>query len=183
MTTDKNHPVELAWTLAQVQGAVQNAITLALRRYGLSHAMLQAMMRLRQAPTRRMRMTQLADTMAYSRSGITRLIDRLVEFGFVVREHCTDDRRSLEAALTPEGERTLALALPNYLEALDALLTSRLTTEQLEIAMNSLTALHDAVADRATSPSRVLPPVNLGQAPLHPGPGFVRGEGGQIKAA
>jgi MarR family 2-MHQ and catechol resistance regulon transcriptional repressor len=157
--TTAHQPAELAWTLAQVQGAVQTGITHALRRYGLSHAMLQAMIRLRQAPKRRLRMTDLADNMAYSRSGITRLIDRLVDFGLVVREHCTDDRRSLEAALTPEGERTLALALPNYLAALDSLLTSRLSPEQLDIAMGSLTALHDAVA------------------------GFAPAEGGQIKAA
>src|SRR3954452_20600572 len=100
MTTDTNHSVELAWTLAQLQGALQNGITHALRRHGLSHAMLQAMIQLRQAPKRRMRMTELADSLAYSRSGITRLIDRLVESLFVVREHCIDDRRSLEAALT-----------------------------------------------------------------------------------
>nr|WP_296064695.1 MarR family transcriptional regulator [uncultured Actinoplanes sp.] len=170
MTIEKNHTVELAWTLAQVQGAVQNGITHALRRYGLSHAMLQAMVRLREAPNRRLRMTELSDIMAYSRSGITRLVDRLVEFGFVVRVHCTDDRRSLEAALTPEGEHTLTLALPDYLEALDSLLTHRVTAEQLEIAMTGLSALQEALTGCVSSP-------------VLAGPGFVDSQGGQIKAA
>jgi len=147
MTTQMNsRQVELAWTLAQVHGSVHAGISLALKRHGLTHSMLQAMIQLRQSPGRRLRMADLADDLAFTRSGITRLVDRLVAFGLVIRTACVDDRRALWAELTEEGERALALALPGYLAALDTLVIDRLSPEQLDRVMSSLAVLHEALA-------------------------------------
>jgi DNA-binding MarR family transcriptional regulator len=60
----------------------------------------------------RLRMSELADAVLLSRSGVTRLVDRMVRAGLVRREQCPEDRRALYATLTPEGERALAEALP-----------------------------------------------------------------------
>jgi DNA-binding MarR family transcriptional regulator len=60
----------------------------------------------------RLRMSELADAVLLSRSGVTRLVDRMVRAGLVRREQCPEDRRSLYATLTPEGEQALAEALP-----------------------------------------------------------------------
>jgi DNA-binding MarR family transcriptional regulator len=60
----------------------------------------------------RLRMSKLADAVLLSRSGVTRLVDRMVRAGLVRREQCPEDRRSLYATLTPKGERALAEALP-----------------------------------------------------------------------
>jgi DNA-binding MarR family transcriptional regulator len=57
-------------------------------------------------------MSELADAVLLSRSGVTRLVDRMVRAGLVRREQCPEDRRSLYATLTPEGEWALAEALP-----------------------------------------------------------------------
>lgn len=60
----------------------------------------------------RLRMSELADAVLLSRSGVTRLVDRMVRAGLVRREQCPEDRRALYATLTPEGEEALAQALP-----------------------------------------------------------------------
>src|SRR5918996_2976311 len=49
----------------------------------------------------RLRMSELADAVVLSRSGVTRLVDRMVRAGLVAREACPHDRRSLDAGATP----------------------------------------------------------------------------------
>src|SRR6266545_4811090 len=53
----------------------------------------------------RLRMSELADAVLLSRSGVTRLVDRMVRAGLVRREACPTDRRSMYATLTTEGKR------------------------------------------------------------------------------
>ena len=53
------------------------------------------------------RMSDLAEYLTLSRGGITKLVDRLSDAGYLERVSCSDDRRSLHAELTPAGERML----------------------------------------------------------------------------
>lgn len=52
-------------------------------------------------------MSELAEWLTLSRGGITKLVDRLEEAGYLDRVTCADDRRSLQAELTPAGEKIL----------------------------------------------------------------------------
>jgi DNA-binding MarR family transcriptional regulator len=63
----------------------------------------------------RLRMSELADAVLLSRSGMTRLVDRMVRDDLVRREACPTDRRSMYATLTPKGKRALAQARPVHL--------------------------------------------------------------------
>ena len=60
------------------------------------------------SPTGRPRMSDLAEYLTLSRGGITKLVDRLNDAGYIERVSCAEDRRSLQAELTPAGERMLA---------------------------------------------------------------------------
>jgi DNA-binding MarR family transcriptional regulator len=71
---------------------------------------------LRDAPGKRLRMAELADSVLLSRSGVTRLVDRLEREGLLVRDTCTSDGRGCFAVLTPRGEALLARARPTHLE-------------------------------------------------------------------
>ncbi len=55
--------------------------------------------------TGKLRMSELADKIVFSRSGLTRFIDRLVTSGYVKREPCLDDRRGAYAVLTEKGRQ------------------------------------------------------------------------------
>jgi DNA-binding MarR family transcriptional regulator len=61
----------------------------------------------RRSPTGRPRMSELAEWLTLSRGGITKLVDRLVDAGYMRRVSCSEDRRSLQAELTAAGERML----------------------------------------------------------------------------
>jgi DNA-binding MarR family transcriptional regulator len=70
---------------------------------------------LQSAPDKRLRMAELADSVLLSRSGVTRLVDRLVREGLIVRDTCESDGRGSFAVLTEEGEELLARARPTHL--------------------------------------------------------------------
>ena len=61
----------------------------------------------KRSPTGRPRMSELAEWLTLSRGGITKLVDRLQQAGYLERVSCSEDRRSLQAELTPAGESML----------------------------------------------------------------------------
>lgn len=61
----------------------------------------------KRSPTGRPRMSELAEWLTLSRGGITKLVDRLEAAGCLERVSCSEDRRSLQAELTPVGEKML----------------------------------------------------------------------------
>lgn len=69
---------------------------------------------LSETPERRLRLHELADRVVLSRSGLTRMVDRLERAGLLRREPCPDDRRGAFAVLTPEGEATVERTWPVY---------------------------------------------------------------------
>lgn len=71
---------------------------------------------LESAPGRKRRMAELADSVLLSRSGMTRLVDRLVKCGLIERDTCTDDGRGCYAVLTEKGADVLATARPTHLD-------------------------------------------------------------------
>ena len=71
---------------------------------------------LESAPGRKRRMAELADSVLLSRSGMTRLVDRLEKDQLLVRDTCTDDGRGCYAVLTEKGAELLATARPTHLD-------------------------------------------------------------------
>ncbi|MDQ3691214.1 MAG: MarR family transcriptional regulator [Chloroflexota bacterium] len=83
------------------------------------------------AGERRLRMSDLADALLLSRSGATRLIDRLVVDGLVERVSCESDRRGQWAALTPAGQERLRRASPTHLRGVARHFLDRLSSDDL----------------------------------------------------
>jgi DNA-binding MarR family transcriptional regulator len=87
--------------------------------HGISFAEYDALLQLANAPGRRLRMSVLADRVLLSRSGITRLVDRLVAAGMVERSACVTDARGAEATLTPHGLERLRAASRTHLDGVE----------------------------------------------------------------
>jgi DNA-binding MarR family transcriptional regulator len=102
-----------------------------------------------EASGRRLRMTELADRVLLSRSGVTRLVDRMVKAGLVRRTPCEDDLRGTYAEITPEGVDALRSAAPVHLRGIATHMTNLL--EPAELA--ALGAAMEKVA--AGAPERV----------------------------
>src|SRR6266536_4710860 len=86
----------------------------------------------------RLRMSELADAVLLSRSGVTRLVDRMVRAGLVRREACPTDRRSMYAALTTKGKRTLAKARPVHLRGVAEHFGRHLSDEEAKTLATAL---------------------------------------------
>jgi DNA-binding MarR family transcriptional regulator len=71
---------------------------------------------LQAAPGRRLRMAELAERTLLSRSGMTRLVDRLEREGLLKRDTCASDARGCFAVLTDAGDEVLATARPTHLD-------------------------------------------------------------------
>jgi DNA-binding MarR family transcriptional regulator len=78
--------------------------------HGLALTSYDVLIQLDMAPEHRLRMSELADAVLLSRSGLTRLVSRLVNAGMVDRVVCKADQRGAWAVLTDEGARRLAEA-------------------------------------------------------------------------
>jgi DNA-binding MarR family transcriptional regulator len=90
------------------------------------------LVQLAEAPERRLRMTELANRVLLSRSGLTRLVDRLEQEGLVARAACPGDARAIHAVLTEAGLDRLRQASPTHLRNVDEHFTSRLTPDELD---------------------------------------------------
>lgn len=86
----------------------------------LSLAAYDVLVQLSEAPGRRLRMTELADAVLLSRSGVTRLVDRLERSGLVTRSRVADDGRGIAAELTRDGLARLRGASGTHLRGVRA---------------------------------------------------------------
>src|ERR1700686_2050213 len=93
------------------------------------------------APDRRLRMTELSERVRLSRSGLTRLVDRLVQAGLVKRGKCADDRRGTFAILTVTGGARLRHARPVHPRGLREHFGKRLSAAQLSALAEALEPL------------------------------------------
>jgi DNA-binding MarR family transcriptional regulator len=102
------------------------------RDHGLGLTAYEVLMNLSDAPDGRMRMSELADRLLVSRSGITRLADRLVTRGLIERERCSDDGRGFNAQLTTKGRAAVNAARPDHLAAVRRIFLSQLNRGEIE---------------------------------------------------
>ena len=101
------------------------------------------LVQLANAGDRRLRMSELADRLLLSRSGATRLVDRLVAQGMVERVMCDVDRRGQWASLTDAGYERLRQASPTHLRGVAEHFLDRLSADELAAIERALVRLED----------------------------------------
>jgi DNA-binding MarR family transcriptional regulator len=100
------------------------------REHGLPLTSYDVLIQLSLAPDRRLRMFELADAIVLSRSGLTRLVERLEKGGLVERERGEADLRQMYARLTDRGFDVLAEATPTHVAGIKERFLDRLSDEQ-----------------------------------------------------
>ncbi|WP_369804953.1 MarR family winged helix-turn-helix transcriptional regulator [Pseudonocardia sp. MH-G8] len=99
----------------------------------LSLASYDVLVQLAEAPGRRLRMTELADAVLLSRSGVTRLVDRLEKAGLVSRCRVEGDGRGVAARLTESGVNRLRIASRTHLRGVTQHFVTRLEEADLHV--------------------------------------------------
>ena len=100
------------------------------REHGLPLSSYDVLIQLSLVPDRRLRMFELADAIVLSRSGLTRLVDRLERAGLVERERGEADPRQMYARLTDRGLEVLVEATPTHIAGIKERFLERLSDEQ-----------------------------------------------------
>ena len=119
---------------------------------GLPLAQYDVLVQLAEAQDGRLRMQQLAARVLFSRSGLTRLVDRMVDAGLVGRERCADDRRGTFAVLAPAGRRRLRDAAGVHLRGIHEHFARHLSdadVHALEKALSAVLAVEDSSTPEA----------------------------------
>ncbi len=98
----------------------------------LSLAAYDVLVQLAEAPNRLLRMTELADAVLLSRSGVTRLVDRLERAGLVSRSRVESDGRGVAAQLTDAGLSRLRVAARTHLTGVVRHFAARLADDDLD---------------------------------------------------
>src|SRR5699024_6323803 len=100
-------------------------------------------------------MSVLARTLRFSGGGLTRLVDRLEQAGFVARERCEEDGRGFEVSLTAEGKGRLRRVHARHIRAVRELFLSRVTPEEQRVLADVWGRLKQPQQpNRSTQPSR-----------------------------
>ena len=89
------------------------------------------LVQLAEAPDNRLRMSELAEAVLLSRSGLTRLVDRLQKDGLVQRQPDAEDARGMYTVLTAKGRDTLRDASRVHLAGVSELVLTRLSDLEL----------------------------------------------------
>ena len=132
---------------AAVTDRIQRALTAAdlppLSWFDLLHAV-------KTSPTGRPRMGELAEWLTVSRGGITKLVDRLQQAGYLERVNCTEDRRALQAELTPAGKSMLEEMRAVYAAELERHLRI-LSAEEAELITAALGKVTESTCESANA--------------------------------
>jgi DNA-binding MarR family transcriptional regulator len=101
------------------------------REHNLPLSSYEVLLFLNDSPNGRMRMSELADSVLLSRSGLTRLVDRLERDGLLRRERCESDARGLFAEITDEGRKLFRAARQTHLDGVRRLFLDRFSRDEL----------------------------------------------------
>jgi DNA-binding MarR family transcriptional regulator len=118
-------------------------------RHGLSLQEYETLLHLAESPERRLRMGRLADSLLLSKSGVTRLVDRLVDDGLVERTSCTSDARGAEATLTELGLSRLRAAAPTHLDGIRDYFVSAIDAADLAVVERAMDAVSEGLCNGA----------------------------------
>lgn len=120
----------------------------------LTHAQYEILAKLSQEPGGRIRMTELANRLIVSKSGLTYQIGQLERRGLVTREACPSDERGVLAVLTEEGTRCLKRTAPGHVAVVRAFLIDQLTSEEVESMRQIMTKATAAMQAAPAGPLR-----------------------------
>ena len=139
------------FALMEVSSILRHGVEQHLRADGdLSYVQFQILARLNASPTGSDRMTDLADGVVYSRSGLTYQAGLLERRGLISRSPSSDDERSIAVTITKAGRALVTRVLPGHIEVVSRLLLEPLSRKDLEALIRLLTPVRDHM--RATPP-------------------------------
>lgn len=144
------------FALMEASSLMKHAVEQQLREAGdLSYVQFQLLATLGDAPSGSRRMTDLADGVVYSRSGLTYQAQTLEARGLVTRTPSAEDERSITVTVTDQGRAVLAAVFPGHVALLEEMLLAPLSRADVETLADILGRVRDHM--RQTPPRSAAP--------------------------
>ena len=133
-------PAELsAWrAFLRSHATVSRSLERALEGSDLTLAGYGVLVVLSEAPDERLRLHEIAERIGLTKSGLSRLIDRLEARGLVERHACDLDKRGQFAVVTPAGRRAFRRAAPGHLSAIATRFADHISLPELSTLTRAL---------------------------------------------
>jgi DNA-binding MarR family transcriptional regulator len=153
-------PAELGayFALIEVSSLLRHTVEQQLRDVGdLSYVQFQLLATLGDAVAGSRRMTELADGVVYSRSGLTYQVGLLEKAGLVARSQSAEDDRGVTVTITEAGREVLARVFPGHVDVLRQLLLDPLPREDIDSLARVLSVVRDhmrSIPPRSAKPRR-----------------------------
>ena len=139
LSTRQQEALDLLATLERTAAFVRGCLARSLaEEIGLLPDEAALLVELDAAPEQRLRMADASRSLGVSKSGVTRLVDRMEERGLLERAACPRDRRVTYVGLTAAGRDTLARAMPVLASAAETHLAGRLGAAELHAVLAGL---------------------------------------------
>ena len=144
------------FALMEVSSLLRHAVEGHLRDDGgLSYVQFEILARLADTPSGQQRMTDLADGVVYSRSGLTYQADRLERAGLISREPSVDDERSTTVTITSAGRELVARVMPGHIQLVRRMLLDPLDGRDVAALKDVLGRVRDRM--RSAPPRSAAP--------------------------
>ncbi|SRR6266567_2128424 len=152
MTTGRPEVLQ-AWTeLSEATSTIRAAVNRALQHdAGLSLAENLVLCQVAMAPGGRLKMVQIAELLGIAKSAVTKTVDRLEARGWLTRRRDSDDRRTVQATLTPAGATVFHRAQPIFAGAVARQLGGPLNATEVTELRRLLSKLLDAESAARTA--------------------------------
>lgn len=144
------------FALMETSSLMKHAVEQQLREAGdLSYVQFQLLATLGDSPSGSRRMTDLADGVVYSRSGLTYQAQTLERRGLVTRAPSSDDERGITVTVTDKGRAVLAAVFPGHVALLETMLLAPLSRTDIEALADILGRVREHM--RQTPPRSAAP--------------------------
>jgi DNA-binding MarR family transcriptional regulator len=152
------HQLAAYFTLVEVSSLLKHAVERHLRREGgISYVQFEILTRLFETPTAAQRMTDLADGIVYSRSGLTYQAEQLEKAGLIARTPAVDDERSTLVRITADGRAMVQRLLPGHIQQVQRMLFDHLSRDDVALLTQVLGRVRDRLRSappRSAAPRR-----------------------------
>jgi len=118
-----------------------------LHPFGLSTNDYEILVELSEAPGHQLRMTELADRTAQSRSRLSHQVTRMEAKGLVRRDACEGDKRGTFAVITPRGLTMMERVAPSHVDSVRRHFVDQLSAAQLQTLAATYLPLLDRLRD------------------------------------
>lgn len=130
--------------LLEAMAQLNRAFDRSLRQHaGINQSLFEGLLRIERSGGQ-LSMGELAEQVALTSGGVTRMVGRLVDAGYAERRSCETDRRVQYVAITELGRDVLSHALAIHLGDLEAHFTGKLSEAERETIVNAMERIRSA---------------------------------------